>query len=499
MNKIKVNDFVDAFARSRGLNNYMSNIIKEYMQKIILKYENIFPDGIPASVDNNVYFIKPVDGKYSIEDFLLNRLFRSIRKIVPESYDDEKCAQYCPSLSKIGYSEKKIYKSLVYSFSIYKDIRRFVFKNRNTIYDDFFKHVIEHEIGHALKTMYMGNYDCRFEEDYRMLYEELSSLDNYSDILTSYHKLEKTKDEDNYQSVYSGGMHNYVNGGYFYSDLNEIVNETETMECSGYNINLKRYLLDGGYIQYRNMGIKYNTNYGEMFRILFGDKNVFLTMYVDSEKGIKLFNNLYNDVLKSFYNTNKSACDILNSAVKMTYFNKKYILKLDEAFARCLEVKINRGFDNANISNNELLRQIRTFRYLCYSYDDKELNLKLNSHRILSKLERKVMSRKVSVKNDVYNKLLMYEKFHFYIDATLRKKYDEVFNNRNVSDEVLEQLALIIKENMDRYNTIKKDIQDYICASDEEKSYLDVLFDNKYSYELSKPSVINDIRKELHL
>lgn len=498
MNKIKVDYCVDTFARCMGLNAYMRNILIEYMQNIIAKYERVFPDGIDASLDKNVYFIKPVDGKYSIEDFLLNRMFRNIRCIIPEYYDSGRIAVYSPNLSKIGYSEKKVYMTLIHSFMNYKDIRRFVLKHKDTLGDTYFKHVIEHEVGHALKTIYMGNYDCRFEDDYRMLYEELSSFDQYSEILTPYHELEKSKSEDNYQMTYASGLHCYSEKFASYIDLNEIVNEAETMECSGYVINLKNYLLDGGYIQFRNMGTKYNANYGDMFRVLFGEKNIFLTMYVNPKKGIEVFNNLYNDVLRAFYKSDKCACEILNSAVKRTYYNTKHILKLDEAFVRCLEAKINRCFDDPNVSNGELLRQIRIFRYLCYSYDNKKLNLELKSHQILDKLERKVMARCVSVKSGVYDKLLTYKKFHSYIDTTLKKKYDEVYK-RGASEDALEQLSLIIKDNIDKYNGVLRDIEEYICASEEEKKYLDIFFDSKYSYECSMSSFVSDIKKELHM
>ena len=81
MNKVKVNDFIDVLARCKGFNTEITDIVKEYMQKVISKYEKVFPNGIDASLDNNKYFIKPVNGRYSIEDFLLNRMFRSKKNI----------------------------------------------------------------------------------------------------------------------------------------------------------------------------------------------------------------------------------------------------------------------------------------------------------------------------------------------------------------------------------------------------------------------------------
>ena len=53
MNKVKVNDFIDVLARCKGFNTEITDIVKEYMQKVISKYEKVFPNGIDASLDNN--------------------------------------------------------------------------------------------------------------------------------------------------------------------------------------------------------------------------------------------------------------------------------------------------------------------------------------------------------------------------------------------------------------------------------------------------------------
>ena len=108
MNKVKVNDFIDVLARCKGFNTEITDIVKEYMQKVISKYEKVFPNGIDASLDNNKYFIKPVNGRYSIEDFLLNRMFRSINSIETNHVDGESAAVFYSSIGNISYDKVKM-------------------------------------------------------------------------------------------------------------------------------------------------------------------------------------------------------------------------------------------------------------------------------------------------------------------------------------------------------------------------------------------------------
>ena len=120
MNKVKVNDFIDVLARCKGFNTEITDIVKEYMQKVISKYEKVFPNGIDASLDNNKYFIKPVNDRYSIEDFLLNRMFRSINSIETNHVDGESAAVFYSSIGNISYDKFKMILSLYSYFLMYR-------------------------------------------------------------------------------------------------------------------------------------------------------------------------------------------------------------------------------------------------------------------------------------------------------------------------------------------------------------------------------------------
>lgn len=171
---------------------------------------------------------------------------------------------------------------------------------------------------------------------------------------------------------------------------------------------------------------------------------------------------------------------------------------MNEAFARCLEQKVNRCFNDASVSNNELLRQIRTYRYLFYSYDNPNRNLKLKSHQILNELEKRVMSRNVSAVNSVYQKMLRYKKFHLNADKVLRKRYNERYSN-GASVKELNQLAVVIKNNAGNYYMLCEDIKFYEKTDKSKRAYLDKIFDSKYSYELTISYPIFDEEKRLRM
>lgn len=503
MNKVKVNDFIDVLARCKGFNTEITDIVKEYMQKVISKYEKVFPNGIGASLDNNKYFIKPVNGRYSIEDFLLNRMFRSINSIDANHVDGEASATFYPAISKISYDKTKMVRSLYsYFFRIGKE-KYYILKNKDIIKTRF-KHTMMHELGHALKNKYDGCYDCRFEDDYKRVYDELAKLKEYNGILTPYDEIRKSKDEDNYQRcvfnglTYCGKKKNkgFVNGNHLI--LDEEINESEAMEFSGYNTGvIKIYYLDSGFVRNRNLGVGYYSDCGDMFRILLGDKEIFELLYVDPKKGIKKFNSLYNDVLREFYGSEETALDLLAKNIN-NLEKKASVVKMNEAFARCLEQKINRCFNDADISNNELLRQIRTYRYLFYSYDNPNRNLKLKSHQILNELEKRVMSRNISAVSSVYQKMLRYKKFHLNADKVLRKRYSERYSD-GASVKELNQLAVVIKNNASNYYMLCEDIKFYEKTDKSKRAYLDKIFDSKYSYELTISYPIFDEEKRLRM
>ena len=75
MNIERINDYIDAYSRAINITPEVTSILKELIPNLVKKYSTTITS-IPVEQDSyDKYVIKPVDGKYSMEDFFLNRLF----------------------------------------------------------------------------------------------------------------------------------------------------------------------------------------------------------------------------------------------------------------------------------------------------------------------------------------------------------------------------------------------------------------------------------------
>ena len=174
MNKVKVNDFIDVLARCKGFNTEITDIVKEYMQKVISKYEKVFPNGIDASLDNNKYFIKPVNGRYSIEDFLLNRMFRSINSMEANHVDGEVSATFYPAISKISYDKSKMVRSLYSYFLKIGREKYYILKNKDIV----LKYLYDLGIYPKIKNNLYYPYSNQASSIEQIFLDELNKLSN---------------------------------------------------------------------------------------------------------------------------------------------------------------------------------------------------------------------------------------------------------------------------------------------------------------------------------
>ena len=65
----KINDFIEAYSRAIQLSPEYTEVLKELLPKIIKKYSKIVQDITEKQDDYDKYIIKPINGKYSVEDF----------------------------------------------------------------------------------------------------------------------------------------------------------------------------------------------------------------------------------------------------------------------------------------------------------------------------------------------------------------------------------------------------------------------------------------------
>ena len=146
---IKLNDFKRAFKEILNKNNdkYFSLVIDNTFINIIKFYEEFSDEVKMISVDlenDNLNIIKPVNGNYSLLDFLLNRAVKNIRRI-DDNPPNNKC-QYQIETKTLRLPKDK--------FEKYK--KRLNSSGNRLFTDDFLYHqvikAIMHESGHALQN-----------------------------------------------------------------------------------------------------------------------------------------------------------------------------------------------------------------------------------------------------------------------------------------------------------------------------------------------------------
>ena len=142
----KINDFIEAYSRAIQLSPEYTEVLKELLPKIIRKYSKIVQDITEKQDDYDKYIIKPINGKYSVEDFFLNRLMRNVLEVeVDNISNDGHKGGYLDELQKITLSPSIISKQLdgLLSANI---------PNLETIKKTASKKVVMHEFEHALQS-----------------------------------------------------------------------------------------------------------------------------------------------------------------------------------------------------------------------------------------------------------------------------------------------------------------------------------------------------------
>ncbi len=397
----KINSFIDAYSKAIDLPENYKKILMELMPKIIEKYSHIV-SSISVKEDNyNKYVIKPVNGKYSVEDFFLNRLMRNVWWI-----DNESIAKgtYSTQDMCVGIDESRLNVQLEGKISKTRS-------DYNELNEIARKKVIMHEFEHALQTQFSGkNLDYRYKNIYKRIFKEVSKINNgkYADSIQTYESINKPGYE--VETCIHCGLHysSSIQEKKTYSELNgeinmcEIFNETESLEMAGAKPQTRYIYPNGVYYVIKNKeSSNYPiTNYGNILKTLLGDKLTFTGMYLNPEKLFKTFNSKYNDVFHKAYDSDNDAWQILIEQLKMIkdYKNNErlnYSLnqRLQETLAKCLEKDVNSELQKDN-PNLELLRKkIMQFRAEALNADNKEIrNKKIKHFPILKSLKQKVES-----------------------------------------------------------------------------------------------------------
>ena len=413
MNKIKVNDFVMAYSKALGLSQNTTNLLNELMEKIILKYEKTI-DYIQIGKDEtNLYFIKPVDSKYTIEDFFLNRLMRNIwcveeitQKDIDEGFANPHTkGMFDPTTQTVHFNMGKISKQV-------ENYRKFLGENFETMKNAAMKKVMMHEFLHGLQTKYDSKLDSNYKSVYKRIYDELLKLNKYSSIINSYQSFPNDYARNHY--LFTGthysdiaikkGLKTYRNVDGF-DNLNEILNESESLEMA----DQKNYLItkynEGNYYRITNpesSNVKI-TNYGYLFKELLGKFDSFEMMYLNPNAGFMKFNERYNDIFQREFNSSKDAIELfIISITKIKETNSiEEHLKLNEVLAKCLQKQLKHFIDNSNISNQMMFDRIAVFeKYLIDNASEVEKS-NMKHIQILNQLKKFVNNRQLTTTSTI--------------------------------------------------------------------------------------------------
>ncbi len=396
MNLEKINDFIDAYSKALQIDNEYTAILKELIPKLVEKYSEISTN-IPVEQDNeNKYIIKPVDGKYLIEDFFLNRLMRNVLSLNIGNIGNREKGGFIDSKQTIDLDIELIDKQL-----------QGVISEKNPQYQEFSKiakkKVIMHEFEHALQTQYKPEAFVYVfgETNYKKIFAEVSRMKNgkYKNLIVGEDEFNRNLSECDSSIMFDvkhNGLLDKDIDHTFYENVNEIFNETEALEMAEAKVQDKKVYPDGTYfVRKNNESSNRNiTNYGYLIKVLLDEKNTFKGMYFNPKKMFTTFNKRYGEIFEEIYGKDSDAWNILVQQIndiKKTNSQEMH-LKLQSVLARCLEKKTEHDMQEG-ISTEELKKNFMIFKNNSLWNDEKDKRDKMEHIQILKAIREKIKGR----------------------------------------------------------------------------------------------------------
>ena len=398
----KINDFIEAYSRAIQLSPEYTEVLKELLPKIIKKYSKIVQDITEKQDDYDKYIIKPINGKYSVEDFFLNRLMRNVLEVeVDNISNDGHKGGYLDELQKITLSPSIISKQLdgLLSANI---------PNLETIKKTASKKVVMHEFEHALQSQCKRGGDIYplVKGSYNRVIEEILKIGNgkYRSIIQTFDEIEKKPAQYNSKAIKHNGLigESYPQG--IIDNTNEILNETEALEMTETKPLFRISYPDETYFLVRN-GESSNcniTNYGDLIKILVGEKRAFLGMYIKPERMFEAFNSQYEELFQETFGNEKTAWENLMgqiNKIKETNAQEDHLV-LETLLVKCLNKKLENTLQTGNITPKTLEKindAINTFYNNTISSQDESRRKSLEHIQILDSIQERVNQLKQEV------------------------------------------------------------------------------------------------------
>lgn len=302
---------------------------------------------IPVKFDNySDYIIAPQNGRYSLEDFLLNRLLRSINELsycdMSRSYEESSDYQY--DFGTVTIDKNRLQIEL-------KDVRQK-------------KKLVTHEILHGLKTQF---YDGDiFEADrYYQMKEELKEI--FGSEINDFNKKNHQQNASKHSGIGYSSLWNRLNSNKYrnleLTNLDEILNELEAIDVSKDN-----YLLIADVVPYENYRMiltnpessnTWITNYAFILEKLVSDDTLFTGLYLEPEIFYKEFNLCYTQIFQRYYDSNLSALEILLEQLRQIKNKPKNIDKhrdLLNVLYECIDKKYVLSGYNDKLRKSDIKR-----------------------------------------------------------------------------------------------------------------------------------------------
>lgn len=310
---------------------------KDFIIQLLQNIYNYYKDVItyiPVNQDNNSeYIIKPKNGVYSLEDFLINRLLRNIslinyrkQSLLPDSHYDR-------SFGEISIDKNRVKNSLT-------DVGQR-------------RKLVAHELLHGLKTQFVDHNIFRIK-DYYALKETLKI------------KLPQEVNDFAYnQGNGQNGMYSHIGltrkkHSLNMSNLDETFNEVDAIRfsndsyCDIAEVGNKVYVV----LNNPESSNTFITNYAYIIEKLLDKKTLFTGMYINPDIMIDSINRQYTNIFNKNYNNSKTSIETIIAEISLIKKVPDCIdrqLKFLETFHECMDqhAKIN-GLNEQDYDNNIL-------------------------------------------------------------------------------------------------------------------------------------------------
>lgn len=426
----KINDFLNCYFDILGIDDETTmTCIKNGIVNRYNKYKDYFPM-VSVNDDNfKNYIIKSDNGYYQLEDFLLNRLFQSLRYVSIKSDENAESCEFDEKARTIYIAENAMRKATLPKISNWPD------ESKEFFLKILMFTVFDHELGHALKSQFDGGYKVRSDNSKRLLDTLLAALkdtvgeDKAKEIFSSMDLSEYISADDIYKRLISN-LAKISNGkysamilptdelidNYSYSIgsgidkqnsisernltlIDELLQETESMDnINCYDIPQGKLQLgnNSNYINvfYRISGYRFMLGYGKILTSLLGIKDTFQATYLDPSPALEKFNKQYQGVAQEVFQNDLSPfTNIGNSLHKiMSAQNESDYLQLDLFFAKCYsQMVMQKLIEESSLDVKPLLDEITAFQIRLTTNDDESVKNNLPHNVVFNDLKSQLL------------------------------------------------------------------------------------------------------------